>query len=45
MKKLTFALMVFFLAAQISAHCGGCGPKESISKKMSSDETTTMECS
>tara|TARA_A100001015_G_scaffold38923_1_gene42727 strand:- start:2061 stop:2387 length:327 start_codon:yes stop_codon:yes gene_type:complete len=45
MKKLTFVLMVLFLAAQISAHCGGCGPKDSVSKKMSSEELTKMECS
>tara|TARA_A100001015_G_scaffold231709_1_gene262408 strand:+ start:3133 stop:3450 length:318 start_codon:yes stop_codon:yes gene_type:complete len=45
MKKITYFLLLLFFTAQISAHCGGCGPKESSSDYSSkADNAECVSC-
>lgn len=44
MKQLSILLFLLFFTVQISAHCGGCGPKKSVTTKSSTDKVKCLSC-
>ena len=44
MKKLSILLFLLFFTVQLSAHCGGCGPKKSVTTKSALDNGSCISC-